>query len=81
MLEAVNKQGGKAFSKWDLIEFTSLSHQLAIALENSRLFRDSQGKIKRLQKMQEISEVLNSSLKQAEIRKRAVEAATILMDA
>lgn len=81
VLEAVNKRGGRGFSNWDLIEFTSLANQIAIALENSRLFRGYQGKIKRLRKLQEISAVLNSSLNQAEIRKRAIEAATVLMDA
>jgi len=34
-----------------------------------------------LRKFQEISALLNSSLQQAEIRKRAIEAATVLMDA
>ncbi|MBI4402103.1 MAG: GAF domain-containing protein, partial [Nitrospirae bacterium] len=81
VLEAVNKRGGRPFSNWDLVEFASLSNQVAIALENARLFRDYQGKIKRLQKLQEISEVLNSTLNQAEIRKRAIKAATDLMDA
>lgn len=81
VLEAVNKADGRPFSKWDLTEFISLTNQVAIAVENARLFRDDQGKIKRLQKLQEISRVLNSTLNQAEIRKRAIEAATILMDA
>ncbi len=81
VLEAVNKRGGRQFSNWDLVEFCSLSNQVAIALENSRLFSDYQNKIKRLEKLQEISGVLNSSLNQAEIRKRAIEAATVLMDA
>lgn len=81
VLETVNKRGGRLFSNWDLVELTSLGNQVAIALENTRLFRDYHGKIKRLQKLQEISAVLNSSLNQAEIRKRAIEAATVLMDA
>ncbi len=81
VLEAVNKRGGRPFSNWDLVEFISLANQIAIALENTRLFRESQGKIKRLRKLQEISALLNSSLNQAEIRKRSIEAATILMEA
>jgi HD-GYP domain-containing protein (c-di-GMP phosphodiesterase class II) len=81
VLEAVNKKQRRPFSKWDMVELGSLSHQMAIALENGRLFREYQSKIKRLQKTQEISAVLNSSLNQAEIRKRAIEAATVLMDA
>ncbi|MFQ5992865.1 MAG: GAF domain-containing protein, partial [Nitrospiraceae bacterium] len=81
VLEAVNKCHGQAFSQWDLQEFGSLAHQVAIALDNARLYRDAQGKIARLQKIQEISALLNSSLNQAEIRKRAIEASTILMEA
>jgi len=34
-----------------------------------------------LRKFQEISALLNSSLKQSEIRRRAIEAATLLMEA
>ncbi|MEW6543335.1 MAG: GAF domain-containing protein [Nitrospirota bacterium] len=81
VLEAVNKRGGRPFSNWDLIEFASLANQVGIALENSRLFRKHQEKIARLQTLQEISGLLNSTLNQAEIRKRAIEAATILMEA
>jgi GAF domain-containing protein len=81
VLEAVNKGGARPFSNWDLLEFTSLANQVAIALENARLFRSHQEKIKRLRKQQEISALLNSTLNQSEIRKRAIEAATTLMDA
>lgn len=81
VLEAVNKRGGKPFSNWDLLEFASLANQVAITLENSRLSRSHQEKIERLKKLQEVSRVLNSSLNQAEIRKRAIEAITFIMEA
>jgi HD-GYP domain-containing protein (c-di-GMP phosphodiesterase class II) len=81
VIEAVNKRGGKPFSKWDLDEFAGLSHQVALALEKTRLYREHHGKIGRLQKLQEISGVLNSSLNPADIRKKAIEAATIVMNA
>jgi HD-GYP domain-containing protein (c-di-GMP phosphodiesterase class II) len=81
VLEAVNKREGQIFSRWDVEEFTSLSNQIAIALDNAKLFHDYQGKIRRLQKLEEISAVLNSTLNQAEIRKRAIEASTDLMEA
>lgn len=81
VLEAIHKRGGKLFSNWDLMEFISMSHQIAIALENSRLLRNYDEKIGRLQKLQEISALLNSTLNQAEVRKRAIEAATALMEA
>ncbi len=81
VMEAVNKRGGRPFSKWDLLEFSSLSHQVAIALENLNLMRNFQGQIARLEKLQEISAVLNSSLDQKEIRKRAIDASMQLMDA
>jgi HD-GYP domain-containing protein (c-di-GMP phosphodiesterase class II) len=81
VLEAVNKRGGKPFSKWDVDEFACLSHQVALALEKTRLYREHHGKIGRLQKLQEISGVLNSSLNPADIRKKAIEAATVVMNA
>jgi HD-GYP domain-containing protein (c-di-GMP phosphodiesterase class II) len=81
VLEAVNKRGERPFSNWDLLEFSSLANQVAIALENSRLFRKTSEKIKRLEKFKEISALFNSTLNQAEIRKRAIEAATVLMEA
>ncbi len=81
VLEAVNKKDGRPFSNWDLTEFACLANQVAIALDNSRLFKSHQEQIARLTKLQEISAVLNSSLNQAEIRKRAIEGATVLMDA
>lgn len=81
VLEAVNKLDGRPFGNWDLLEFSSLSNQVAIALENSRLFQSHQQKIKQLKKLQEVSQVLNSSLNQAEIRKKAIEAITFIMDA
>jgi putative nucleotidyltransferase with HDIG domain len=40
VLEAVNKQGGGRFDKEDLSLFTSLADQAAIALDNSRLYRE-----------------------------------------
>lgn len=81
VLEAFNKRGGKPFSKWDVDEFACLSHQVALALEKTRLYREHHGKIGRLRKLQEISGVLNSSLNPADIRKRAIEAATVVMNA
>ena len=81
VLEAVNKTGGRPFSKWDVDEFVCLSHQVALALEKARLLREHSEKIGRLQKLQEVSGVLNSSLNPADIRKQAIEAATVVMNA
>lgn len=81
VLEAVNKRGDRPFSQWDVDEFAGLSHQVALALERSRLDREHHNKIGRLQKLQEISSLLNSTLNPAEIRKRAIEAATVVMNA
>jgi len=49
--------------------------------ENSQLLQNYDQKIRGLQKLQEISALLNSTLNQAEVRKRAIEAATALMGA
>lgn len=81
VLEAVNKRGGRPFSQWDVDEFAGLSHQVALALERTRLHREHRSKIGRLQKLQEISSLLNSTLNPSEIRKRAIEAATVVMNA
>jgi HD-GYP domain-containing protein (c-di-GMP phosphodiesterase class II) len=81
VLEAVNKCGGRPFSRWDVDEFACLSHQVALAIEKARLYREHYGKIGRMQKLQELSGLLNSSLNPAEIRKRAIEAATVVMNA
>ncbi|MGB9628363.1 MAG: HD domain-containing phosphohydrolase [Thermodesulfobacteriota bacterium] len=40
VLEAINKKGGEEFNKEDLSLFTSLSDQVAIALDNSRLYQE-----------------------------------------
>jgi putative nucleotidyltransferase with HDIG domain len=40
VLEAINKQGGRRFDNEDLSLFTSLADQAAIALDNSRLYRE-----------------------------------------
>jgi HD-GYP domain-containing protein (c-di-GMP phosphodiesterase class II) len=40
VLEAVNKQGGGKFDKQDLSLLTSLADQVAIALDNSRLYQE-----------------------------------------
>jgi len=40
VLEAINKKGGEKFDKEDLSLFTSLADQVAIALDNSRLYHE-----------------------------------------
>ena len=40
VLEAINKQGKEEFDKEDLILLTSLADQVAIALDNSRLYQE-----------------------------------------
>ncbi len=42
VLEAVNKKGKEGFDKEDLFLFTSLADQVAIALDNSRLYQESE---------------------------------------
>lgn len=39
VLEVVNKRGDRPFSNWDLLELSSLSNQLALALDHARLSR------------------------------------------
>ena len=81
VLAVINKRGGEIFSNWDLLELSSVSNQVAYVLENGRLLRQSHDTISRLCRLQEIGELLNSTLDQSRLRNRTIEAATRLMDA
>lgn len=81
VLVVINKRAGQLFSNWDLLEVSSVSNQIAYVLENGRLLRESHETISRLCQLQEIGELLNSTLDQERLRKRTIEAATRLMDA
>lgn len=53
-LEACNKRSGEAFSEWDLLFFTALALQVAVALENSQLYTrlsEAHSKLKELDDM------------------------------
>lgn len=61
----------------DLLEF--LAPQLAIVLENARLFLETERRVGQLATLMDLSTVINSTLERKEVLRRAMEAATRLM--
>ncbi|OGV98941.1 MAG: phosphohydrolase [Nitrospinae bacterium RIFCSPLOWO2_12_39_15] len=54
---------------------------MGTVIENTRLFEKYDDKVKKLKILKEVSQVLNSTLDEKEVRRRAMEAATRLMNA
>ncbi len=81
VVEVLNKKDKKPLTQEDLILLKSLAAQVAVLIENAHLLEKYKVKIKKLLVMEEVGMILNSSLNEKEIRRRAMEAATRLMDA
>jgi HD-GYP domain-containing protein (c-di-GMP phosphodiesterase class II) len=81
VLEILNRKDRKPFHRDDLELLSAVSVQMATVIDNTRLFHKYDEKVKKLQIMKEISRVLNSTLDEREVRRRAMEAATRLMNA
>ncbi|MEK6577043.1 MAG: HD domain-containing phosphohydrolase, partial [Nitrospirota bacterium] len=81
VVEVLNKKDKKPLTKEDLILLKSLAAQVAVLIENAHLLEKYKVKIKKLLVIEEVGRVLNSTLNEKEIRKRAMEAVTRLMDA
>ncbi len=81
VIEIINKKGGELFDKEDrdILEF--LSGQLALDVAYTNLLAESRREASRRAMQMELANVLNSTLDQREVRRRAMEAATSLMDA
>src|SRR3989304_909576 len=71
----------KTFRRNDLELLNAISAQMGTVIENTRLFEKYDDKVKKLKILKEVSEVLNSTLDEKEVRRRAMEAATRLMNA
>ncbi|MEK7825132.1 MAG: HD domain-containing phosphohydrolase [Nitrospirota bacterium] len=81
VVEVLNKKDKKPLTQEDLTLLKSLAAQVAVLIENAHLLEKYKVKIKKLLVMEEVGRILNSTLNEKEIRKRAMEAATRLMDA
>lgn len=81
VVEVINKADGKPFDKADKELLETLSGQLAVDVAYVQFLAQSRRETERKAMQTQFSMVLNSTLDQREVRKRAMEAATSLMDA
>lgn len=81
VVEVLNRKDNRALTREDLALLKSLAAQVAVLIENTHLLEKYKVKIKKLLTIEELGRILNSTLDEMEIRRRAMEAATRLMDA
>jgi putative nucleotidyltransferase with HDIG domain len=81
VVEVLNKKDRKPFGREDLNLLDAIAAQVATVIENTRLFEKYESKVRKLRTLKEISRLLNSTLDEKEVKKRAMEAATRLMEA
>ena len=80
VIEVMNKKGSP-FSREDLDILNFISGHAAVMLENVRLLREYDEKVRHMATLMELATLLNSTLRKREVRHRAIEAATRLMEA
>jgi GAF domain-containing protein/HD superfamily phosphohydrolase YqeK len=80
VIEVLNKQGG-LFTRDDLDIMTFVASHASVMVENYRLLTGYEEKVRHLSTLMGLSTLLNSSLRKEEVRTRAIEAITRLMDA
>ncbi|MBI5875317.1 MAG: GAF domain-containing protein, partial [Deltaproteobacteria bacterium] len=81
VIEVLNKKEGQPFEKRDLAILSALALRIATILEKTRLFLELERSVKQFTTLAEVGTLLNSTLDQKVIRKRAMEAITFLMNA
>lgn len=81
VIEVLNKKEGEPFEKRDLSILASLALRISTILEKARLFAKLDRSVKQFATLTDVDALLNSTLDQKVIRKRAMEAITLLMDA
>src|SRR3989338_7229857 len=81
VIEVLNKKEGEPFEKRDLTILTALALRISTILEKARLFTTLDRSVKQFATLADVDALLNSTLDQKVIRKRAMEAITLLMDA
>ncbi len=81
VVEVLNRKDNKPLTREDLALLKSLAAQVAILIENAHLLEKYKIKIRKLLTIEETGRILNSTLDEKKIRRRAMEAATRLMNA
>ncbi|MEK7689142.1 MAG: HD domain-containing phosphohydrolase [Deltaproteobacteria bacterium] len=81
VIEVLNKKEGEPFEKRDLTILTALALRISTILEKARLFTTLDRSVKQFATLADVDALLNSTLDQKVIRKRAMEAITLLMNA
>ncbi|MBW2699226.1 MAG: GAF domain-containing protein [Deltaproteobacteria bacterium] len=79
VLELLNKDDHRGFSKEDLAHLTRLAGTVGALLENILLWEESRRMSHRLQVLNEVSHLVNSSLDVRQVHRRAIRAATELV--
>jgi HD-GYP domain-containing protein (c-di-GMP phosphodiesterase class II) len=79
-LELLRLPASPPFNAEDADLVTTIGHQLGMAVENSRLYSEAARRIEQSSTLMELSAILNSTLQISEVLRRAVEAATRLME-
>ncbi len=80
VIEIINKNSGELFNDNDVALLESLSVEVALALENARLLDSARYRADNFTKLARLSAILNSSLDQKTVRKRALESVVELLE-
>jgi HD-GYP domain-containing protein (c-di-GMP phosphodiesterase class II) len=80
MLELLRLPTSPSFHRDDADLIATIGHQLGMAVENARLYGEAAKRVAQCSTLMELSAILNSTLQISEVLRRAVEAATRLME-
>ncbi|MEK7773759.1 MAG: GAF domain-containing protein, partial [Deltaproteobacteria bacterium] len=81
VIEVINKADGAPFTKADLNSLTSLANHFSIIIERLDMVAELEARVEQFSTLNEVSGLLNSTLDQRTVRRRAMEAITGLMRA
>lgn len=81
VLELLNKRTHPGFDEKDLRQLQALTASLGAMVENLRLWQQARRSNARLQLLNQVGQLINSTLDAAEVRRRTIEAAKQLVDA
>ncbi|MBI5453274.1 MAG: GAF domain-containing protein [Deltaproteobacteria bacterium] len=81
VIEVINKIDSRPFTKADLKTLKSLANHFSIIMERAELFSELDGRLRQFSTLQEVGNLLNSTLDQTVVRLRAMEAITSIMRA
>ncbi len=81
VIEVINKKRGKVFTKSDLRVLTSLANHFSMIMESADLFKELDEKVNEFSILNDIGNLLVSTLDQKVVRRMAIEAITRLMKA